>query len=110
MKLDFNSMEEQELKNFKGGEKSVFARMYFDGKTRIMIGRMEKGASIGMHTHETSSETVFVLSGTGTMIYDGETETLEKGTCSFCPIGHTHSLMNNAEEPLIFAAVVPELK
>ena len=30
-----------------------------------------------------------------------------KGDCHYCPKGHTHSLINNSDEDLVFFAVVP---
>ena len=39
---------------------------------RIMKIKLVPGASVGLHKHETSSEIVFVLEGTGTAIYDGQ--------------------------------------
>ena len=53
MKLDFNDIPEQVLPHFKGGEKEYVARMFWDGSTRIMRGRLDPGASIGLHRHET---------------------------------------------------------
>lgn len=108
MILDYNTMEEQELPKFKGGEKSLFAKMFFDGSVRIMKGRLIPGATIGMHTHETNSEIVYILEGRAVMICDGENEELTPGMCSYCPKGHTHSLTNPFDEDVIFFAVVPE--
>ena len=51
MIIDFPNIPEQRLPNFKGGEKEYIARMFFDGQNRIMYGRLEPGASIGLHTH-----------------------------------------------------------
>lgn len=108
MLIDFNKMEEKDFPNFKGGEKSFAAKMEFDGKNRIMHGRLIPGASIGLHTHETSSEIIYILSGTGRMIFDDTEEKLSAGQCHYCPKGHTHSLINNSSQDLVFFAVVPE--
>ena len=108
MLLDFNKMEETIIPNFKGGEKNTASKMFFDGKNRIMNGRLEPGATIGLHKHETSSEIIFILSGKGKVIFDDGEEPLEAGNCHYCPKGHTHSLVNNSSEDLVFYAVVPE--
>ena len=63
MKVNFSQMEETVLPNFMGGEKSVRARMRVDENGKIMCGVLEPGASIGLHTHTTSSEIVYILSG-----------------------------------------------
>ena len=59
MILDFNKIEEKALANFKGGEKALNAKMNVDENNKILGGRLEPGASIGEHTHETNSEIIF---------------------------------------------------
>ena len=107
MKIDFAQMVEEEIPQFKGGEKVTYAKLYNDEKARIMHGRLTPGASIGLHTHVGSSEVVYILSGTGKVLYDGGEEALAPGDCHYCPEGHTHSLINNGTEDLIFFAVIP---
>lgn len=107
MKLDFTQMEENAMPNFKGGELTTYGKLHVDDHNRIMQGRLTPGASIGLHTHTGSSEVVYILSGTGKAIYDGEEEKLGPGDCHYCPKGHTHSLINTGSEPLEFFAVVP---
>lgn len=106
--INFNTMAETPLHHFKGGEGDTNARMVADELNRIMKSRLEPGCSIGLHTHETSSEIIYVLSGTGTAILDGAEETLPPGTCHYCKKGQTHTFMNKGTEDLIFFAVVPE--
>lgn len=109
MIIDLKGMETTVLPNFKGGEKEFKAKMYFDGTTRIMQGTLEQGASIGFHKHETNSEIMFILSGKGKVLMDESVEYVEAGQCHFCPKGHSHSLINENVEPLVFCACVPEL-
>ena len=71
-------------------------------------GKLEPGSSIGMHTHETNSEMIFILSGTATILYDDITEEILPGQCHYCPMGHAHSMRNEGSEDLIFYAVIPE--
>ena len=68
MLIDFSDIEEKPLEHFKGGEGTFFARMFTDTKVKIMRGRLEHGASIGLHTHEGNSEIVFILEGKGKML------------------------------------------
>lgn len=110
MKLDYSKIEEQSLPNFKGGEKSMEAKMFFDGKCRILKARLQPGASIGMHKHETNLEVIYVLKGNGTFIYDGESCPIEAGNAHYCAQGHTHSLINTGNEDLEFIGVVPEVQ
>ena len=108
MIIDFKKMQEKVFENFKGGEKEVCARMHVDENNRIMYGHLIPGASIGLHTHDTSSEIIYVLQGTAKVLYDGEYEEVKKGMCHYCPKGHSHSFINDGNEDVIIFAVVPE--
>lgn len=108
MLIDFQELEEKIIKNFYGGEKSTIAHLFIDEKNKIMLGKLEPQASIGLHTHQTSSEMLYVLQGEGCVLYDGNTERVKKGSCHYCPKGHEHSLINDSNDDLIFFAVVPE--
>ena len=108
MVLNFENIPEQILHKFRGGEKDTAARMHTDEYNKIMRGHLEPGASIGLHTHDTSSEIIYILKGRGMVLYDGCEEAVEAGICHYCPKGHSHSLINNSTEELIFFAVVPE--
>ena len=109
MKLQMERMEEQKLPGFKGGKKEFYLRSFSDSRNKIMKGRLEPGASIGMHTHESNSEIIYILEGMGTMyLADGGREMLEAGDCHYCRMGTGHSLCNEGDRDLIFFAVVPE--
>ncbi len=108
MIIDFDKIEEQRLAHFKGGEQETAARMYYDGANRIMKGCLAPGASIGLHTHDTSSEVIFITRGQGAVLYDGERHAVREGLCHYCPKGHSHSLINDSAADLEFLAVVPQ--
>lgn len=109
MLFEYDKIDEIRMPHFKGGEKEAIAKMYNDDLNRIMLGRLEPGASIGLHTHETNSEIVYIISGRGIVIMDGEIEELYPGICHYCPKGHTHTMINNREdEDLVIFAVIPE--
>ena len=108
MNIDFEKIELSVIPNFKGGEKELAARMFFDGTNRIMKARLVPGASIGMHTHTGSCEVIFITSGHGSVIFDGEKSPVSEGMCHYCPEGHTHSLINDSDSDLEFLAVVPK--
>ena len=107
MLIEFDKMEPQIIPHMRGGEKEVQARMYTDPQNKIMRGRLIPGASIGMHTHDTSSEIIYILSGKGRILYDGGCEPLEPGSCHYCPKGHEHSLINDGTEDLEILAMIP---
>ena len=60
MNFNYNEQEYEEFPNFKGGEKSLYAKMFHDEKNRIIYGKLIPGASIGVHTHETNSEIIYI--------------------------------------------------
>ena len=107
MLIDFEHMEETVIPNFLGGEGSVRAKMRVDELGKILHGVLEPGSTIGLHTHETSSEIIYILSGQGKVLYDGAYEALSAGSCHYCPKGHSHSLINDSGALLEFFAVVP---
>lgn len=107
MTIDFNTMEGTLIPNFRGGEKSLDAKMFWDGTNRILQGRLVPGASIGEHKHEGNCEMIFILSGEGTIIDDGIPSPITAGQCTYCPEGHSHSLVNTGQQDLLFFAAVP---
>lgn len=108
MIIDFKNIEKATMKNFYGGEGVTAAHMFVDEKNRIMLGTLEPGDSIGIHKHENGSEVIYILQGAGKAVYDDVEEALTAGSCHYCPKGHSHSLINNGKEPLVFFAVVPQ--
>ena len=108
MILDFDSMPTATLKNFKGGENELYAAMFADPLTRIMKGTVPPGSSIGLHTHTDSCEVIYCLSGSAKAVYDGTEERLSAGQAHYCPKGHSHTIINDTAEPMLFLAVVPQ--
>lgn len=108
MIIDFSKIQESVIANFYGGENNTVSQMHVDDMNRIMRGKLEPGASIGLHKHENGSEIVYILQGKGKAIFDNEQEELQTGSCHYCPKGHSHSLINDGDEDLIFFAVVPQ--
>ena len=108
MIIDFEQLESTVLKNFNGGEKELQAKMYVDDLNKILYGKLEPGASIGLHTHDTSSEIIYILEGKGKVLYNDDSEEVKAGQCHYCPKEHAHSLINNSDNDLIFFAVVPQ--
>lgn len=106
MLIDFYSVAEQALEAFKGGDGVFYARIVDTPAARFIKGRLLPGASIGYHVHETDSESIFVESGEGNVLYEGEAIPLPCGSAHLCPKGHGHSLRNLSDQPLTFFAVV----
>ena len=108
MLIDFKNLEESIVPHMRGGEKEFAVKTYTDGKCKIMRGRLIPGASIGLHAHETNCEVIYVLEGSGKVLFDGEYHPVAAGSCNYCPKGCAHSLINDGETDLIFFAVVAE--
>ncbi len=106
MLISFDNMQETIKPNFKGGDKEAAMKIVRYEDDRIMMGRLEPGASIGPHAHEESCEVYYFLSGTGKCQYDGAWEPVRPGVAHYCPKGHSHSLVNTGEEDLVFFAAV----
>ena len=107
MVIDFNKIDEVANPNFKGGEGDTMFRTFNDGTNKIMRGRLEVGCSIGYHSHDTDSEIMYFLEGEATVLTDAGEEKLLPGQAHYCPMGHSHSLVNRGDRDLKFLAVVP---
>ena len=110
MQIDFERIENTAIPGFKGGDGVTEARMFFDGNSRIMICRIKPRSSIGVHTHETSSEVMFFISGHGKAVCDGVEEIIRPGVAHFCPRGSTHTVVNTGDDDLVMYAAVTEFK
>ncbi len=108
MIIDFESIPLTVVPHMRDGEKEVHLRKYQDELSKIMRGKLIPGATIGMHVHETSSEVIYILSGTGKVLYEGEYLPLQAGTTHYCPKGKGHSLINDSDGDLEFLAIIPE--
>ncbi len=106
--IDFTRIPETTLPHFKGGVGEFYACMAGDSLCKILRGRLSPGHTIGLHTHDTSAEIIFFLSGTGKMILDGTEERIELGLCHYCPKGSAHTMINDGDEDIVFLAVVPQ--
>ena len=51
MNLDYSQIEFEPFEHFKGGEGTMYAKMFFDGTVRILRAYLPVGASIGYHQH-----------------------------------------------------------
>ena len=107
MLIDFNAMETTVMERFYGGEGALEAKMFRDEQNKILKGTLQSGSNIGLHTHDATSEIIFILSGKGYVLCDGEITRLAAGDCHYCRMGSEHCLVNDGAEALVFYAVVP---
>ncbi|MBO7452970.1 MAG: cupin domain-containing protein [Clostridiales bacterium] len=106
MIINFDEVPEIANKEFKGGKLTFYNKCEYDGINKIMMGRLEPGASIGLHTHYNDSEVIYFLEGHGTIIFDDDQYPVGPGLCHYCPKGHDHSLVNSGDEMLRFFSVI----
>ena len=106
MIIDLKNLPSLEHHNFKEGKGVFIAHTYFDGKTKIMLGKLPPGSSIGYHTHTDDSEVITCISGVGNVVLKEGNETLRPGNVHYCPKGESHSLENNGTEDLTVYAIV----
>ncbi|WP_195964474.1 cupin domain-containing protein [Clostridium cuniculi] len=109
MIINFDEINEVIIPNLNNGNGEVSAKMSINTNGKIMIARIPVGSSIGIHTHETSDDINYVISGIGKAVCDDKEEILEVGVCHYCPKGSSHSIINTGTEDLVLFTVVPEL-
>lgn len=79
----------------------VFDTADFDTPCKfIRYVELEPGASIGNHPHGQNEEVYVVLSGSGVMIVNGESQAVKTGDVILNKPGWQHGLENTSEEPL----------
>lgn len=108
MVIEFDKMNEAVATGVMGGKGNMKTKMFVNALGKICYAKLEPGASTGMHRHITSSEIIYIISGKADILFDDGTETVTAGNCHYCPKGHSHSMINNTGEELVFFAVVPE--
>ncbi len=107
MLIDFASIDESVIPNFKGGDGDFHTRIFERDGNKVMSAPRPAGPANGLHTPSGHCEVIIGLSGRGTAICDGVSEEVSAGMCHYCPEGSTHTLRNEGPEDLAFYAVVP---
>ena len=81
--INFENIPLTVTPEFKGGKGEFSAHMFSDELNKIFKGILSPSSSIGMHTHDTSSEIIFVLSGIGKVYTGDKVITLNPGDCHY---------------------------
>jgi len=111
MKINYDSLKEIIVPNFRGGEGDFFIKSFGDDYCKINIMRLQPGTYNGMHTHESDSEIFYIISGTATIKNsDGTEDVVSAGDVSYCPMGTGHSVINTGSTELVLFSVVPKHK
>ena len=90
------------------GTGTMTAKLYMGEHGKIIPCSIHPGGSIGLHKHETSDDTNYVLSGRGKAVCDGQEEILFAGTRHICKKGSEHSIVNIGDEDLVLLTIVVE--
>lgn len=106
--INFDSIAEDMQTNFKGGEGDVAFRIFKDDMNKVMRVRMTPHSSVGQHSHETDSEIIIVLQGSGKIVFDGQELPIRQGQVHYCPKGHGHTIINDTDQELHLCCVVPQ--
>ncbi|MGE5142861.1 MAG: cupin domain-containing protein [Acidobacteriota bacterium] len=108
------NVQDLKLEHFKKGEKfeSDFARI------GPLLGAKHLGYSYDVvppgkrscpfHSHRAEEEMFFVIRGTGTLRYGGETRKLRAGDVICCPTGGpetAHQIINDSDAPLAYLSI-----
>ncbi len=104
--IDFETLPITVLHEFKGGNGDIKAKLYGDDLNRIVKSVYAPGVSTGYHTHDDSSEIIFILSGNCKVIHNGKEAILTAGQCHYCKKGESHAVINHCDQDLIMFAVV----
>ena len=107
MIIDYKNMATTVLKNFNNGEGQLNAKLHMDELNKILYGVLPPSSSVGLHTHETSSEIIYILKGEGLIVCDNQEEKVSEGSLHYCKKGSSHTFINNSDKDIEFIAVVP---
>lgn len=108
MLINFNEMQEHKFPGMNNGTGEMSAKMFMSDKGKIIPCSIHTGGSIGIHSHSTSDDINYIISGFGKAICNGEEEILQPGVCHICPKGSEHSIINTGENDLVMLTVVVE--
>ena len=87
-------------------ENENFRTVLFTGKrSQLVVMSIPPGGEIGEETHEHVEQTLYLQSGSGVSILDGETAPFGQGDVVVVTPGTKHNFKNTGSEPLKVATV-----
>ena len=103
-------LKKETRENMRGGSGSaVLTALCPDLPEKLrLFSKIElaPGSSIGEHMHEHEAELFYFVSGTATLIDDGEKKPAKAGDVMLTPHGHCHSVINDGGETLVMIACI----
>lgn len=87
----------------RGGQIRVAVSPRTVGARHHVMGEvlLRPGESIAEHVHDYGEESLFIVSGTGTLEADGRSEELRRGLVAYAPRGTSHAVHNTGREDLV---------
>lgn len=67
---------------------------------------LEPGCEVGLHQHNGTTETYYILEGGGMYTDDGKQYPVKAGDVTFCDNGHFHALKNIGDKNLVMIALI----
>ncbi len=111
MIINKSGMVLEQKEEMRGGT-GVVSILHLVAAEKLSGGRLfsevslEKGCSIGSHTHTGETEYYYILSGKGTVVEDSGTKQVSPGDLVVTGNGESHSIRNSGEETLRFIALI----
>jgi mannose-6-phosphate isomerase-like protein (cupin superfamily) len=82
--------------------------LYTGKKSQLVLMNIPPGGEIGLETHPNVEQTLFILSGTGTAILDGESRPIKTGYALVVTPGTAHNVVNSSEQAMkIYTVYAP---
>lgn len=110
MNLNIFDLPANEMPAFKDGPGTAQVRRVPLDIGAVAQVTLPKGTGIGYHKHEGNCEVIYVVSGVGVCCDDGVEYLVKAGDTTYCPEGHSHSMTNTGDEPLVLLGILPDVK
>lgn len=78
----------------------------FDHAKSLGYAVLKPNSSVGDHSHFGESEIFYILSGNPEYHDDDKVLTLNPGDVAICEDGHSHGIVNNTENDVVYIATV----
>ena len=107
-----NEMKDNLIEHMRGGNGTVMRKDILGSDDMAKHSRLfslftlRKGCSIGEHEHKNETEYYYILSGKGIVKEKDGLKEVGPGDVVITGDGESHSIANEADEDLIFVAVI----
>lgn len=82
----------------------LYTRMH----SQLVVMSLLPGEDIGMETHPTSDQILYIVAGSGQAIINGEKKSIQKHSIIFVPAGAEHNIISSSKEKMkLFTVYAP---